>query len=273
MIHQAHHYTEHTMIKKILLAALVALHLILPAVAHAGQACEQKPPTETRVTQGIAMAVKTVAQLDASGADVVIIARAGQDLSKYRQRYSHLGFAYKQDGHWTIVHKLNECGTATSNIYEQGMGQFFLDDPYRFEAAVTVPAPEVQQRLRAVLTDPKKVLAGHIAAYNMLSYAWGDKYQQSNQWVLETLAMAQEDSIHSREQAQAWLKFKGYQPTVLNLGPMTRLGARMFKANIAFDDHPNEKRFSDRIETVGADSVFAFLEQSGMQASHFVVGL
>jgi hypothetical protein len=261
------------MIKKIVLAALVALHLALPAIAHAGQACEQKPPTETRVTQGIAMAVKTVARLDASGADVVIIARAGQDLSKYRQRYSHLGFAYKQDGHWTIVHKLNECGTAVSNIYEQGMGQFFLDDPYRFEAAITVPAPEVQQRLRTVLTDPVKVLAGHVAAYNMLSYAWGDKYQQSNQWVLETLAMAQENSIHTREQAQAWLKFKGYQPTVLDLGPMTRLGARMFKANIAFDDHPNEKRFSDRIETIGADSVFAFLEQSGMQASHFVVGL
>jgi len=47
----------------------------------------------------------------------------------------------------------------------------------------------------------------------------------------------------------------------------------MFKTNIAFDDHPNEKRFSDRIETIGADSVFTFLEQSGMQASHFIVGL
>jgi len=47
----------------------------------------------------------------------------------------------------------------------------------------------------------------------------------------------------------------------------------MFKANIAFDDHPNEKRFSDRIETIGADSVFAFLEQSGMQATRIVVNL
>ncbi|WP_050476167.1 DUF2145 domain-containing protein [Herbaspirillum rhizosphaerae] len=261
------------MYKKLLLAAATALALLLPALGHAGQGCEQKPPAAGMVTQGIALAVKTVEQLDASGAEVVIIGRAGQDLSKYKQHYSHLGFAYKDNGSWTIVHKLNECDTALSNIYEQGMGQFFLDDPYRFETTIAVPTPEIQQGLRAVLTDPRKVLAEHTPNYNMLSYVWSTRYQQSNQWVLETLAMAQESSIRNREQAQAWLKFKGYQPTVLTLGPMTRLGARMFKANIAFDDHPNEKRFSDRIETIGADSVFAFLEQSGMQLSRIVVSL
>lgn len=261
------------MIRKIILSAVTALAILLPAFSQAGQSCEQKPPTVSMVTQGIALAAKTVEQLNASDAEVVIIARAGQDLSKYQQRYSHLAFAYRDGASWTVVHKLNECGTALSNIYEQGMGQFFLDDPYRFEAAITVPTPATQQSLLAILRDPQKVLADHVASYNMLSYAWGNTYQQSNQWVLETIAMAQESSIHTREQAQAWLKFKGYQPTVLKLGPMTRLGARMFKANIAFDDHPNEKRFSDRIETVGADSVFAFLEQSKMQAAHFRIGL
>jgi len=261
------------MYKKLLLATATALSLFLPAITHAGQGCEQKPPTVGMVTKGIAMAVKTVEQLDASGADVVIIGRAGQDLSKYKQHYSHLGFAYNDNGSWTIVHKLNECDTAISNIYEQGMGQFFLDDPFRFETAIAIPTPEVQQRLRAVLTDSQKVLTEHTPSYNMLSYVWSTKYQQSNQWVLETLAMAQEPSIRNREQAQAWLKFKGYEPTVLTLGPMTRLGGRMFKANIAFDDHPNEKRFSDRIETIGADSVFAFLEQSGLQLSRIFISL
>lgn len=38
----------------------------------------------------------------------------------------------------------------------------------------------------------------------------------------------------------------------------------MTAANVAFDDHPNEKRFSDRIETVTVDSVFAWLQRSGM---------
>ena len=38
----------------------------------------------------------------------------------------------------------------------------------------------------------------------------------------------------------------------------------MTRANIAFDDHPNHKRFSDRIETVTVDSVFAWLQHSGL---------
>jgi hypothetical protein len=38
----------------------------------------------------------------------------------------------------------------------------------------------------------------------------------------------------------------------------------MSAANIAFDDHPNAKRFSDRIETVTVDSVLAWLVRSGL---------
>ena len=38
----------------------------------------------------------------------------------------------------------------------------------------------------------------------------------------------------------------------------------MVSANVAFDDHPNEKRFSDRIETVTVDSVFRWLERDGL---------
>jgi hypothetical protein len=37
------------------------------------------------------------------------------------------------------------------------------------------------------------------------------------------------------------------------------LGARATRANVAFDDHPNEKRFSDRIETVTVESVLSWL--------------
>jgi len=68
--------------------------------------------------------------------------------------------------------------------------------------------------------------------------------------------------IKSRDQAQAWLKYKGYQPTTLKIDPLTRLGGRMSAANVAFDDHPNEKRFSDRIETVTVDSMFQWMSAS-----------
>ncbi|KAB2899078.1 MAG: DUF2145 domain-containing protein, partial [Burkholderiaceae bacterium] len=43
----------------------------------------------------VAACQRTARALDASGAQVVVLGRAGQDLSKYGLRYSHLGWAYK----------------------------------------------------------------------------------------------------------------------------------------------------------------------------------
>ena len=195
----------------------------------------------------------------------MVLARAGQDLRKYGLRFSHLGFAYRQpDGQWRIVHKLNHCGTADSALYRQGVGDFFLDDPWRYEAAWIIPSGETQQRLLPLLQDDRRVALMHQRAYSIVSYAWGRKYQQSNQWAIETLAMAIEPTAGSRERAQAWLQFKGYEPTTLRLGPLTRLGSRMTAANVTFDDHPSDKRFSDRIETVTVDSVFSWLQRSGL---------
>lgn len=234
--------------------------------AHAGRSCDAQQLKLQTVERGLTLAERTLKALDASDARVVVLARAGQDLSKYGLRYSHLGFAYRQPngqgGHvWRVLHKLNHCGTQEAAMYRQGLGEFFLDDLWRLEAAWVVPAPEVQERLLALLQDERHALRLHHKPYNIVSYAWGQKYQQSNQWAIETLAAAMESGVDSRERAQAWLQFKGYQPTVLKIGPLTRLGGRLSAANVAFDDHPGEKRFSDRIETVTVDSVFAWLQR------------
>ena len=121
-----------------------------------------------------------------------------------------------------------------------------------------VPTPEIQDRLLALLQDERRLVALHTKPYSIVSYAWATKYQQSNQWALEMLALAMDADVRSREQAQAWLKYKGYQPTTLKIDALTRLGGRMSAANVAFDDHPNDKRFSDRIETVTVDSIFTW---------------
>ena len=169
---------------------------------------------------------------------------------------------------WRVLHKLNQCGTAESAIYRQGLGEFFLDDLWRYEAAWVMPTPELQGRLLAMLRNEARSLQLHEKAYSMLSYAWGQKYQQSNQWALETLALAAAPVLPAngatRQQAQAWLQSAGYLPTVLNINAATRLGARVSAANIAFDDHPNEKRFADNIETVTVDSVFAWMVRAGL---------
>lgn len=253
-------------------AAVAAAALVTPA-AHAGRSCEAKKPGAQTIERGLVLAERTAAALDASGADVVVLARAGQDLSKYGLRYSHLGFAYKQPGPdgrgavWRVAHKLNHCGTADSAVYRQGLGEFFLDDLWRYEAAWVVPSREVQQKLLPVLQDNARVAALHHKPYSIVSYAWGQRYQQSNQWAIETLAGAMQSGEPSRGGSQAWLRSSGYEPSTLKLGPLTRLGARASAANIAFDDHPSEKRFSDRIETVTVDSVFQWLQRSGLGAA------
>jgi hypothetical protein len=211
----------------------------------------------------------------------VVLGRVGQDLGRYGLHYSHLAYAYRErspdsdaprvPGPWKVVHKLNQCGTARAALYRQGLGEFFLDNLYEHEAGFVVPTPEVQARLLNLLRDNREVQAMHTAAYSMVAYPWAQHYQQSNQWVIETLAHAMEPDAKTRAQAQAWLMLKGYRPTTLRLSPLTRLGARINSANIAFDDHPDEKRFSDRIETVTADSVFTWLRQSGLGGSVQVV--
>jgi hypothetical protein len=137
---------------------------------------------------------------------VVLLARAGQDLSRYGVRWSHLGIAYRQPDAaspggsvWRVLHKLNQCGSAEAAVYRQGLGDFFLDDLWRFEAAWVVPTPEVQQQLLALLLDGRmsvpRALALHHKPYSIVSYAWSQTYQQSNQWAIETLALAMEPSI------------------------------------------------------------------------------
>lgn len=245
-------------------AALLAVALGIGGSAHAGRSCEQAAPSVVSVQRAMALAERAAVELDRSGAQVVALARMGQNLSEYQVRYSHFGFAYREGAVWRVAHKLNECGTAKAAVFRQGLGEFFLDDLYEYEAAFVILAPEAQAKLLPALMDNARLAQLNAPEYSMVAYPWSQLYQQSNQWALETLAMSQDPSALSRERAQAWLRLKGYEPTALRISAMKRLGGRLTAANIAFDDHPNEKRFSDRIETVTVDSVFAWLGKSGL---------
>jgi hypothetical protein len=256
--------------KRLLLAvtAAAALH------AHAGRPCEERITGPETVARALDLALKTREKLEATDASIALIGRAGQDLSKWNLHYSHLGFVWRDHpkGKWMVVHQLNQCGTASSDIYDEGLGNFFLDDLWRMEAVILVPSKAAQERIAAVLTEKKHVRL-HQPSYNMVAYPFSARYQNSNQWALEVLAMAEsrDVAIGSREQAQYWLKLAGYQPTELKLGALTRLGARMTRANVTFDDHPNELRFSDRIRTVTVDSVLKFVERREPEAQRIEV--
>ena len=92
---------------------LICAALWLAQPAHAGRSCDPRPLTPQALTQGLALAQRAMEALDAefvrSGARVVVLARAGQDLSKYQLQWSHLGWAYKTpEGPWRVLHKLNQ---------------------------------------------------------------------------------------------------------------------------------------------------------------------
>lgn len=239
---------------------LVALALAVPAT-FAGTACSEAPPTPESVRKGLQLAYKTFQALDESKQAVALIGRVGSDLSKHKLRYSHMGIVWRDHpkGRWTVVHMLNQCGTANSALYDEGLGNFFNDDPFAYETIIVFPGPENQERLIKMLGTALPASLYH-AQYSMVSYPWATKYQNSNQWLVEVVAgaWAPAGSVYNRVQAQAWLKQTGYQPTLLRIGPLERLGGRMFRANIAFDDHPNELRFSDQIYTVTVESIVDF---------------
>ena len=106
-----------------LFATLAAL--VLATTAHAGRSCEARKLTPQSLEKGLELAERTHSALEAeharSGARVVLLARAGQDLSRWNMHYSHVGWAYRaeQEGQpaWRVVHKLNHCGSAESALY------------------------------------------------------------------------------------------------------------------------------------------------------------
>ncbi len=267
-----------TSVRRALCAALAVVALAalsgVGSPALAGQNCEPRKPGLDSMKRDLALATSVAGQLDdlasRDGTTVLLIARAGQDLGQYGLRYSHLGIAYRDEaalagrGAWRVVHKLNQCGSSQSVLYRQGLAEFFSDGLFLHEAGVVVVQPAIAARVAAQLKDDAMLAALHEPRYNMLAYPWSGPYQQSNQWVIETLAMLIDPAVTSRDSARNWLRSHDYRPTTLQISPLTRLGARVSTAHISFDDHPLGRRMAGQIDTVTVDSVFAWMERAGL---------
>lgn len=251
--------------RRYILALVVAL--TLGGGAHAGQRCDITPLTPQQARSALDLARRTADILERSGVQVALLGRAGQDLSAYGLRYSHVGIAYREQpdfgpARWRVLHKLNQCGTAHAGVYRQGLADFFFDQPHRYEAYIAFLDPTLQAQMLPGLRTATPLLRVHGPAYSMVAYAWSDRYQQSNQWVIETIAVLSDPTIGSRAQAQMWLLRHGYQPGTVQIPAAQRLAARLGTAHIAFDDHPAHLRYSGQIQTVTADSVFDWLHRT-----------
>lgn len=233
---------------------------VIPRAAVA-QLDVQQTPRAGSVLDAARLAEQTYHALDRLGQDIVLIARMGQNLSQFGLKYSHLGFAVRglRRGEWAVMHLLNAEDGTKSGIYQEGMVNFYSDQPYRFEAALISLPTHTQARLREVLLNHGKAL--HCPQYSLTAYPWNLDVQNSNQWVLEVLACALQprDAELTRQQAQRWLSEHGYEPSTLHIGLPTQWAGPLLRDSIRFTDQPDAERREGRVQTVTVDSVVNWL--------------
>ena len=184
-------------------------------------------------------------ELDNSGASLALIARSGLDLSRFGMRYSHTGFSLKasQNTPWSVRQLYYACDERRPRLFDQGLSGFLLgtDDPaIGYVSIVFLPAAEATELERAAL-DNGRALQLLNATYSANAYAYGLRYQNCNQWVMELLASAWghlDDTGHPRAQAQRWLADQGYAPSRFDVGNRALMWAGAFVPWLHSDDHP-----------------------------------
>ncbi|HEY0917363.1 MAG TPA: DUF2145 domain-containing protein [Solimonas sp.] len=242
-------------------AALLALAMLASAPLQAGQTCTDKPVTPAEMGKAMRLAQQVQQELDRRQAQVAILGRVGSDVSKYGLRYTHAGIAYRAPGDagWTILHKLNHCGEDRASLFRDGLMNFFLDDPHEYRALLLFPTAPLQTRLAPAAAGDLG-LGLDQPRYSLLAYPFTLEYQNSNSWLLEFLVSAgSEVPVIGRAAAQAQLKRAGYRPDRIAIAPTERLGATLFRANVAFTDHPLGERLSGNYSVVTVESIARWL--------------
>ncbi len=253
--------------------AVVSLCLGLQS-ASAGTQCVDKAPSAEAIATAAQVAIATYRALDENEAEMAILARVGADISEHGLRYTHGAFVMRDHpkGRWFLRHQLNICATDKSRIFDQGLMNFLLDDPLVPEILVIIPKTEMQRRLVAAVLS-KSALALHHDDYSMIANPFSTRYQNSNQWVLEMIAVAQapHGGNGNRRLAQDRLRRADFRPSRICISPFKLLGASLFRANVRFDDHTQAEADSGVYNVVSVRSVRDYLNARGEIANEFVV--
>ena len=186
-------------------------------------------------------------ELENSGARLALVARSGLDLSRFGMRYSHAGFSLKASPNtpWSVRQLYYACDEGRPRIFDQGLSGFLLgtDDPsIGYVSVVLMPAAEAAEIEQAAL-DNARALQLLNTTYSANAYAWGLRYQNCNQWVVEMLATAWgriDDAGEPRAQAQRWLALHDYVPSRVEVGNRALTWAAAFVPWLHSDDHPSD---------------------------------
>jgi hypothetical protein len=261
-------------------AALAGAALAAASTAHAGfsRYCDDAAVSNAAQQDRLfrfAAVIKT--ELDSSSLGVALVSRAGLDLSRFDQRYSHAGFSLKHSPQtpWAVRQLYYECGAAQSRLFDQGLTAFLLgarDPTLGFISVVLLPEAAAAELERAVLDNARalRLLSPH---YSANAFAFNVQFQNCNQWVAEMLAAAwglgetdAQAAEPPRQRAQTWLQGQGYVPTVFDVGWHALMWASALSPWLHHVDHPIDDLAALRFRVSMPASLEAFMHQRWPQA-------
>jgi hypothetical protein len=218
------------------------------------------------------------AELEQSGERLALIARSGLDLSRFGTRYSHAGLTLKASANapWSVRQLYYACDEERPRLYDQGMSGFVLgtDEPAVGYISLVFLPPTAATALEATALDNRQALQVLNARYSANAYPYSLQYQNCNQWVMEVLALAwaplpvsDQAEAHTRQDAQQWLKARGYAPTVMNVGSRLLMALGNLMPWLHSDDHPDVDLAQALYRVSMPASIEAFVRQQLPAAS------
>ena len=257
--------------------------LLIQSVAHANNSetsCGEEPSKSQKIynkklkLQAEDMGLKLRAFFAEKAEMVALVSRAGGDLSDRqwaypeKQKYTHTGIAVKDSAtsKWKFVHELNDCAGPSSSIHEQGLAEFFMDDPFMFDVVVVIPSVELQKKILAVIEDKsvgKKGLARalHNSRYSNIANPYSTDYQNSNMWVLSVIAAAQ-SGAKTQTAALNYYKRNGFKPSQVKLSGLESMFGQLFTKNAKTEDHTDEENSSGWFKFVSSVSVNKYVKDN-----------
>lgn len=248
--------------------ALTVLGTAPPALAGASFGlCEQAQATDLAQQDArLRLAALLRQQLEASGAEVVLVARSGVDLGRFGLRYSHAGLALRASPNtaWSVRQLYYACQEGRPRLFDQGLAGFVLAadaQPVVHVSLLLMPAADAAAVAAAALHKPT-ALALLAPRYSANAHAFNTLYQNCNQWVAELLAAAWGDlgPEPDRAAAQQWLQVQGYVPHRFQVHPLLALLARAVPL-LHHDDHPADAATAGVFDVSLPDTLRAFVQQ------------
>ncbi len=267
---------------RLALQAALTLGCLAPLAAHAGSLGQRfcdlqtalQAPQLDRLLRFAAIAKDA---LQASGAQVALVARSGLNLQRFGVRYSHAGISLQQGelGAWSVRQLYYACDEGRPQVFDQGLAGFVAgtEDADNAYLSLLLLPPAAAQALQQAVLDRPRVLRLLAAQYSANAYAYSLRYQNCNQWLVELLATAwaplDDDAEQAplRQRAQAWLAAQGYAPQGVDVGSHALMAVAPLLPWIHLDDHPESDRYALRLRTSLPADIEHFVQQqvSGVQ--------